>query len=136
MGKYQLTMTLKALPDDSLSSGQLKLYAFDGDEAVGCVELYNYDPVNRRAAVGIVVAAELRRHGYAAAMLAELVQFCQCSTPLHQLYADIAAPNIASIRLFERAGYTLCGTFAEWVTKGDAFIDTLRYQYIIESKNQ
>lgn len=128
-------MTLKALSNATLSSGQLKLYAFEGDDAVGCVELYNYDPVNLRAAVGIVVSTSLRRRGYASAMLAELAQFCQQNTPLHQLYADIAAPNVPSIHLFERAGYTLCGTFTDWVVKDDAYINTLRYQFILESQH-
>lgn len=128
-------MTLKALPNTALSSGQLKLYAFDGDDAVGCVELYNYDPVNLRAAVGIVVSTEQRHRGHASAMLAELTQFCRENTPLHQLYADIAAPNAISIRLFEHAGYTLCGTFTDWVVRNGAYIDTLRYQLILESKH-
>lgn len=135
MGQYQLTMTLKALPNTALSSGQLKLYAFDGDDAVGCVELYNYDPVNLRAAVGIVVSTKLRHRGYATAMLTELTQFCQQNTPLHQLYADIAAPNTISIHLFERAGYTLCGTFTDWVIKNGSFINTQRYQFILESQH-
>lgn len=131
MGKNKLIMILKALPDASLSSGELKLYAFDGENAVGCIELYNYDPVNARTAVGIVVSTDFRRRGYASAMLAELALFCRQNTTLHQLYADIAALNIPSIRLFERAGYSLCGTFHDWVSKDGNFIDTHRYQFIL-----
>ncbi len=129
-------MQLKALEGDSLSSGGLRLYAFaDGDTAAGCVELYNYDPVNRRAAVGIVVAESLRRRGNGLAMLAALADFCTTNTSLHQLYADVAATNRASLGLFDKAGYTRCGTFGQWVAAGDGFIDTHRFQLILNRQN-
>lgn len=129
----QNQLTLKALPGTSLSSGQLKLYAFTSqEEPVGCVELYDYDPVNRRAAVGIVVSNEYRHHGYGQAMLAELTQFCKANTSLHQVYADIAAVNETSIHIFQKVGYSCCATMHDWVIRADHYVDTLRYQLILE----
>jgi len=126
-------LTLKALPGDSLSSGQLKLYAFTPqEETVGCVELYNYDPVNRRAAVGIVVSNEYRHRGYGFAMLKTLTQFCKDNTSLHQVYADIAATNETSIHIFRKAGYAHCATMRDWVVRADHFIDTLRFQLLLK----
>ena len=58
-------LILQAEEGASLSSGAIRLYALP----YGCVDLYNYDPLNRRAAVGIMVATEYRRQGYALAML-------------------------------------------------------------------
>ena len=129
----QNQLTLKALSGDSLSSGQLKLYAFSfQEEPIGCVELYNYDPINRRAAVGIVVSNEYRHRGFGFAMLQALVPFCKQNTSLHQLYADIAAVNETSIHIFQKAGYSHCGTMHDWVFRSDRFIDTLRFQLILE----
>lgn len=129
----QNQLTLKALPDTSLSSGQLKLYAFSNqEEPVGCVELYNYDPVNRRAAVGIVVSNEFRHRGFGFAILQELTRFCQDNTSLHQLYADIAATNDPSIHIFRKARYSHCATMHDWVVRADRFIDTLRFQLILQ----
>ena len=125
-------MQLKALPDTSLSSGELKLYAFDDhDNAVGCIELYSYDPVNRRCAVGIVVSNEYRHHGFGTQMIEQLTQFCIENTSLHQLYADIAATNTPSIHIFQHAGYQHCATLQDWVVRADEFIDTYRYQLIL-----
>lgn len=127
-------MLLKALPNTSLSSGELKLYAYPtpaSDEPVGCVELYNYDPVNRRAAVGIVVSNEHRHHGYGGAMIRELTQFCIRNTSLHQIFADIAVTNAVSLHIFQQAGYQHCATLRDWVVRGDEFVDTYRYQMII-----
>lgn len=110
---------------------------------IGCVELYNYDPLNRRAAVGIMVSKQYRRQGYALAMLNALVQQVAGSKEqgaatayqlpatgyqLHTLYADIAATNTASVALFQKAGYEQCGLFHDWLLVGDTFIDSIRMQ--------
>ncbi|MCQ2294915.1 MAG: GNAT family N-acetyltransferase [Bacteroidales bacterium] len=126
-------MILKAQSSASLSSGEIKLYAFsEQDVLLGCVELYNYDPINLRAAVGIVVVPQHRGCGHGLAMLKELTQFCLQNTSLHQIFADIAATNQASVRLFQKAGYQCCGTFRDWVSKGDNFVDSYRYQLLLK----
>lgn len=127
-------MQLKALPNTALSSGELKLYAYPDDRPntpVGCVELYNYDPVNRRAAVGLVVSNEYRRQGYGSLMILTLTKFCTENTSLHQVYADIAATNTPSINIFQRAGYQHCATLRDWVVRSNHYIDTYRYQLIL-----
>ena len=111
----------------SLSSGSLRLYALP----YGCVDLYAYDPLNRRCAVGIMVATEYRRQGYALAMLRELSTFAVQNSQLHTLYADIAATNTASIALFRKAGYVECGRFKEWLYVDGRYIDTIRMQLLL-----
>lgn len=110
-----------------MSSGSLRLYALP----YGCVDLYNYDPLNRRAAVGIMVANEYRRQGYAIAMLNELSRLSSSSFHLHCLYADIAANNNASIALFEKAGYSRCGHFRDWLVIKEEYVDSIRMQKIL-----
>ena len=131
------TIALVAEEGASLSSGSLRLYYLlpspsgegSGVRPVGCIDLYNYDPLNRRCAVGIMVANEYRRQGHALAMLHALetlysptqplsnsaTQPPSHSSPLHTLYADIAATNAASLALFAKAGYTECGHFRDWL---------------------
>ncbi len=119
------SITLVAEQGASLSSGSLRLYALP----YGCIDLYNYDPLNRRCAVGIMVATEHRRQGHALAMLQALAD--QYRSMLHILYADIAATNTASIALFRKAGYTQCGHFKEWLLVNDQYIDSIRMQLIL-----
>lgn len=120
-------LTLVAEEGASLSGGSLRLYALP----YGCVDLYNYDPLNRRAAVGIMVANEYRRQGCALAMLAELASIAKTNYNLHSLYADIAAPNTASQALFRKAGYEECGRFKEWLEYDSHFVDNIRMQKIL-----
>ena len=134
------SITLVAEQGASLSSGSLRLYASPTPPSdlhpptsdlivVGCIDLYNYDPLNRRCAVGIMVATEHRRQGHALAMLQALAD--QYRSMLHILYADIAATNTASIALFRKAGYTQCGHFKEWLLVNDQYIDSIRMQLIL-----
>lgn len=118
-------LTLAAEPGCSLSDGSLRLYAIP----YGCVDLYNYDPLNRRCAVGIIVATAHRRQGHALAMLQALER--QFAATLHTLYADIAATNTASVALFRKAGYSECGHFREWLLADGNYIDTIRMQKLI-----
>lgn len=121
------SLQLVAEEGASLSSGSLRLYALP----YGCVDLYAYDPLNRRCAVGIMVATEYRRQGYALAMLRELSTFAVQNSQLHTLYADIAATNTASIALFRKAGYVECGRFKEWLYVDGRYIDTIRMQLLL-----
>ncbi|MBR1784337.1 MAG: GNAT family N-acetyltransferase [Bacteroidales bacterium] len=125
MEQDKLTVTLAAEPGTSLSSGSLRLYALP----YGCVDLYAYDPINRRAAVGIAVATAHRRHGHALAMLRALA--AQFGGTLHTLYADIAATNTASLALFEKAGYSRCGFFRQWLRTDGGYEDCIRMQLLL-----
>lgn len=129
-GKWKVEKSILQLVAEegaSLSSGSLRLYALP----YGCVDLYAYDPLNRRCAVGIMVATEYRRQGYALAMLRELSTFAVQNSQLHTLYADIAATNTASIALFRKAGYVECGRFKEWLNVDGRYIDTIRMQLLL-----
>ena len=120
-----------AAEGETLSSGSMRLYAMLDDEAVGAVDLYNYDPLNRRCAVGIAVGTPHRRKGYAHAMLRQL-ELTATLLGLHQLFADIAAGNSASVSLFGKAGYTQCGHFSQWIVDSDGnYQDTIRMQLIL-----
>lgn len=137
--KLNSSVTLMGEEGASLSSGSLRLYAIPNssllipNSAIGCVDLYNYDPLNKRAAVGIMVTTEYRRQGYALAMLKALeMQFSDVhgSTPLRQFYADIAVTNTASLALFKKAGYIECGHFKDWLLVKDKYVDSIRMQKI------
>ncbi len=125
--KSERDIVLVAEEGASLSSGSLRLYALP----FGCVDLYNYDPLNKRAAVGIMVAKEHRRKGFALEMLRQLQTLTTTNYQLHTLYADIAASNTASIALFQKAGYQECGRFKEWLNVDGQYIDSIRMQLIL-----
>lgn len=100
-------------------------------EAVGAVDLFEFDPQNLRAGVGIIVAPPYRRRGLAADALRTLERYAVEVLRLHQLWCSVGADNEASLALFAKAGYTECGRRREWILTPDGAIDEVLMQKIL-----
>lgn len=100
-------------------------------EAVGAVDLFEFDPHHRRAGVGIIVAPPYRRQGYALDALLTLERYAKEVLMLHQLWCSAGADNEASISLFAKAGYAECGRRREWILSTDGATDEVLMQKIL-----
>ena len=49
---------------------------------------------------------------------------------LHQLYAHIAGPNVASLRLFEASGFVRCGHLSQWIVREGGYADVVVMQRV------
>ena len=104
----------------------------DGEAmAVGAIDLFDFDPQNLRAGVGIVISAEYRQAGYAKDALRTLATYVKDVLHMHQLWCSIGADNDASIRLFRGAGFVECGRRREWILTADGAIDEILMQKIL-----
>ncbi|RMB61068.1 N-acetyltransferase [Dokdonia sinensis] len=113
---------------------QLRLVICDvtTDAFVGFIDLFDFDPLNLRAGVGIVIeSTDDRGQGYGKEALQLLLKYCKKHLQLHQLFANIGADNPSSIRLFEKLGFELIGIKKDWRRSGTDFIDELLYQHIL-----
>ena len=100
-------------------------------EAVGAVDLFEFDPHHRRAGVGIIVAPPYRRQGYALDALLTLERYAKEVLMLHQLWCSAGADNKASLSLFAKAGYAECGRRREWILSTDGATDEVLMQKIL-----
>ncbi len=100
-------------------------------QRAGAVDLFEFDPQNLRAGVGIMVAPELRGRGYATDALAALGRYCRDTLHLHQLWCEVTADNTASLRLFAAAGYEQCGRRRDWLLSPDGWCDAILMQKIL-----
>lgn len=98
---------------------------------VGAIDLFDFDPQNLRAGVGIVISAEYRKLGYAKDALCTLATYANDVLHLHQLWCGIGADNNASIRLFQGAGFVECGRRREWMLTSEGTIDEILMQKIL-----
>lgn len=88
--------------------------------AIGCVDLFAFDPLNRRAGVGILIyEAAFRRQGYAQAALRLTAEYAFGRLDMRQLWAEIPVSNTASLSLFERAGFSGTAVKKAWVRTSD-----------------
>ena len=130
--RKQLWDYINSYDGDIFSARQLRLMiALPSGETVGTVDLYDFDPANSRCAVGILVAPEYRRQGYALTALEMLADHCRRLYSLHQLYCIAGADNIASRSLFEKAGYTISGRLRSWLRTANTYTDAYLYQKML-----
>lgn len=116
---------------DIYSCRQLRLMAEMEGVAVGCVDLYDFDPYHKRAGVGIIVDSQYRRQGLGLQTLEALDAFAAEHLQLHLLHCTIAENNDASVALFEKAGYCRRGRLTQWIYNKGAWIDAYFYQKVL-----
>lgn len=104
-------------------------------EAVGCVDLFAFDPLNRRAGVGVLVyEPDMRRKGYAFSALKIVAEYAFGYLELRQLWADIPVSNTASLGLFAKAGFTGDTVRREWVRRHDGTYEDARFVQLFRKK--
>jgi len=123
-----------SIVSDIYTSRQLRLIGEDDDgKVVGCVDLFDFDPYHRRAAVGVLVDRALRRQGYGTQLLDVLHRYAATQLQLHQLHCIVAAHNEASLRLFRQVGYRESGRLADWIFDGTQWQEALLLQLTLDN---
>lgn len=97
---------------------------------IGCIDIYDFDPIHFRAGIGILIQKEYRKHGLAKESLQLLLDYCFNVLMLKQVYCLIDALNNDSLNLFKNVGFEQCGYRKEWIRTPNGFIDEIEFQYI------
>lgn len=114
--KYTLENYIENSSQDIYEAKQLRLVISNyQNDALGLIDLFDFDPKNRRAGVGIIIKDRKdRRRGVASESLSLLTKYCFTILELHQLYANISENNMASLNLFEGLGFQKVGLKQDW----------------------
>lgn len=130
--KFVLKKYLENAHRDIYDVKQLRLVIETLDKkTIGLIDLYDFDPKNKRAGVGIVISENNNRQkGYATEALRLLCEYAFNELQLHQLYAVIGTNNKASIALFENLSFIKSGTKKDWNFYNHQFHDEHFYQKI------
>lgn len=99
-------------------------------EIVGAIDLFDFDPKNRRAGVGILIEEKYRNKGYANEALNQLIDYSFKILNLHQLYCSILSSNEASLNLFKRQHFSIIGVKKDWVLLNNTWQDEIILQLI------
>lgn len=98
---------------------------------VGAIDLFDIDPYNRRAGVGILIYdPKDNGQGYASSALVALTRYCFQLLGLNQLYCNILSNNMRSINLFKSKGFTTVGLKKEWIRTSADWLDEYMLQLI------
>lgn len=97
---------------------------------IGCVDLFDFDPANMRAGLGIMIIEKARGKGYASEALDMIMDYAFNLLGLHQLYANVLSENDASLYLFKKKHFQVIGVKKEWVRSKSGWTDEYMLQLI------
>ncbi|MGF1587540.1 MAG: GNAT family N-acetyltransferase [Bacteroidales bacterium] len=104
-------------------------------KTIGAIDLFDYEPIHKRAGVGILINDEInRKRGFASEALELLINYSFSVLQMHQLYCNIDCDNKASIKLFEKCEFRITGEKKEWIRtpegwKNEYFLQLINQQY-------
>lgn len=134
--KFLIRQYLENAHQDIYEAKQLRLVICktSSSETVGLIDLFDFDPKNRRAGLGIIIQHETdRRNGFGKEALALLIDYAFRQLQLHQLFANIGTENEASLRLFTTFGFVKVGVKKQWNLIQNTFHDEALFQLINKS---
>ena len=130
--RKQLWDYIEGYDADIFSAKQLRLMIVEVETqcSVGMIDLFDFDPINRRAYIGLLVDAAYSGKGYGYKAVKLIEAYC-VELGLYQLAAIIPVKNVACIALFDKLGWTLSGTLKDWILRGDNPSDARFYQKLL-----
>jgi diamine N-acetyltransferase len=108
--------------------------ASNKNKTVGAIDLYDFDPLHKRAGIGILIVQDERGKGVASESLGLLIRYAFEILMLHQLFCSISPGNAPSINLFKKHGFVKCGVKKEWRLTEGKWIDEIMFQLINPKK--
>lgn len=131
--KFLIRQYLENAHQDIYEAKQLRLaiVVAEFNKVIGLIDLFDFDPKNQRAGIGIVIQNEQdRSKGYGKEALGLLIDFSFTHLQLHQLFANIGSQNEASSRLFSTFGFQKIGVKKDWIYVNNQFQNEDLYQLI------
>lgn len=129
--RFTLERILEAKVPDFFAERQLRLVvcrSADG-QTVGFVDLFDFSPLHRRCAIGVVIyPADERNRGYGEQAVRLALDYAFNAFNLHQVWAEVGRENTPSVALFRRLGFVHSGTLRQWLLHGDRYEDVSLYQ--------
>ena len=130
--RYVLKQYLENSHRDIYDVKQLRLVICENaGETVGLIDIFDFDPKNRRAALGILIINRKNRNkGYGTEALQLVCKYCFTHLGLHQVYANVGSDNASSKLLFEKAGFFQSAVKKDWNLVNGEYKDEITYQLI------
>jgi len=103
------------------------------DKPIGTIDLFEYDPLNQRAGVGVLIdEVSERNKGYANEALKLMIRYSWDRLNLHGLFCNIFESNEHSIKLFQKNGFVQTGIKKDWALIKKNWENELFFQLINE----
>ena len=135
--RFLIRQYLENAQQDIYEAKQLRLAICKNDDfsAIGLIDLFEFDPKNNRAGIGILIKnIENRTQGFGSEALELLIDFAFQQLNLNQLFANINPENKASMGLFAKFGFDNIGVKKQWNLVNGQYKDEALFQLINKNK--
>ena len=131
--KHVLKQYLDNAHRDIYDVKQLRLCICKGEKVLGLIDLFDFDPQNKRAGVGIVILEEKERNqGIGKEAIELLCDYGFTTLGLRQLFANVMEDNSASLYLFKKMGFVEVGLKKDWIFSKGGYKNEILLQKINE----
>lgn len=122
----------QSLNSDVMCMKQVRFVIEYKGQVAGCIDYFDYDSLNRRASLGILIDENFRKQGIASQAIALLLEYGYNYLNLHQVYVHIPSDNQPSVNLFESMDFQFIGELKDWVFRSGTYHHVKLFQYIFK----
>lgn len=116
--RFILEEFVQSAYNDIYTNKQLRLMVQKQENAIGIIDLFEFDPQHARCGVGIYIHEDHRLSGCAAECIELIKEYCFNTLLLKQVFAHVNALNLPSLALFEKTGFEKTGLKKAWHKTG------------------
>jgi diamine N-acetyltransferase len=115
--KHFLISFINNSGNDLFADKQLRLMIVNSkiNNVSGTLDFFEFDPMHRRAGIGILIDEKYRNRGYASEAVELAVRYAFTFLNMHQLFVHVTSDNPHSIKLFTKAGFQETGVKRDWL---------------------
>ena len=131
--RFLIRQYLENAHQDIYEAKQLRLAICHNEtaETLGLIDIFDFDPKNNRAGVGLLIGSQANRSkGIGSEALELVINYSFQQLQVHQLYANIGSDNEISLQLFTKFGFQKIGIKKDWNKVNNGYKDELLFQLI------
>lgn len=130
--RFDLEQYVLNASKDIYSAKQLRLMIelTKNNRTIGSIDLFDFEPMHRRAGIGILINNQERNKGYASEAIELLLDYSSKTLNLHQLFCNIETNNKISLELFKKKNFKEIGIKKDWNLRNGQWVSEHILQYI------
>lgn len=117
---------------DLLTNRQQRLMVcLKGSELpIGSIDLFDFDSINSRIGIGILIENGYRGKGFATAALRLCLEYLYNDLMVHQVHCIVDVSNVESQHVFSKLGFIEGGRRKDWIKTPEGYLDVIFYQKV------
>lgn len=111
---------------DIYRDGQLRLIIETADstitQTIGCIDFFDFDPHNRKAAIGMYLAPEERGKGFGLQAMQLAEEYAFSFLKIRMLYIFVAEDNVTCLKLYDKLHWQRVAILPAWLNTSSVVV--------------